>query len=152
MARKKYYPGGFRLTKKKAAALAVQELGTARGLEAERGMPEGYYHMMIGNLEVRIHPDASNSSFRSSCYGLIQLAVRMNGSSASIVQFFDKDTLEQNFQEEDIDRRAKRREMLVDWVNTNGPEICHKKIDQIWKKSEGRNNEVLEVQGHARTI
>ena len=30
---KKYYPGGFRLTKKTAAALAVRELGTARGKE-----------------------------------------------------------------------------------------------------------------------
>lgn len=122
------------MTKKRAAALAVQEFGTARGLEAEPGMPEGYYHMMIGNLEVRIHPDASNSSFRSSCYGLIQLVVRLNGSSAGIEQFFDKDTLEQNFQEEEIDRRAKRHEMLTDWVDTNGPEVCHKKVDEIWNR------------------
>ena len=134
MAQKKYYPGGLRLTKKKAVALAVQELGTARGLEAEPGMPEGYYHMTIGNLEIQIHPDASDSSFRSSCYGLIRMAVRMNGSPASIVQFFDKDTLEQNFQEEDIDRCAKRREMLEDWVDTNGPEVCHKKVDEIWNR------------------
>ena len=50
---KKYYPGGFRLTKKTAAALAVRELGTARGLEAEPGMPEGYFHITFGNLDVR---------------------------------------------------------------------------------------------------
>lgn len=134
MAQKKYYPGGFRLTLKTARALALQEFGTAKGLEREPGMPEGYYHMMIGNLEVRIHPDASNSSFRSSCYGLIQMIVKMNGSPASIAQFFDKDTLEQNFQEEDIDQRAKRREMLEDWVNTNGPEACYKKVDEIWNR------------------
>ena len=59
---KKYYPGGFRLTKKMAAALAVRELGTARGLEAEPGMPEGYFHITFGNLDVRIFPDASDSS------------------------------------------------------------------------------------------
>ena len=129
---KKFYPGGFRLTLKTARALAVQEFGTAKGLERETGMPEGYYHMMIGNLEVRIHPDASNSSFRSSCYGLIQMVVKMNGSPDSIEQFFDKDTLKQNFQEEEIDRRAKRHEMLVDWVDTNGPEVCHKTIDDFW--------------------
>lgn len=134
MAAQKVYPGGFKLTKKTAAALAVQEFGTAKGLEREVGMPEGYYHMVIGNLEVRIHPDARNSSFRSSCYGLIQVIVKMNGSPASIEQFFDKDTLEQNFQEEEIDRRAKRREILVDWVSTNGPEVCHKKIDEIWNE------------------
>ena len=131
---KKRYPGGFRLTLKTARALAVQEFGTAKGLEREPGMPEGYYHMMIGNLEVQIHPDASDSSFRSSCYGLIRMAVRMIGNSASIVQFFDKDTLEQNFREEEIDRRAKRHEMLVDWVDTNGPELCHKKVDEIWNR------------------
>lgn len=51
---KKYYPGGFRLTKKTAAALAVRELGTARGLEAEPGMPEGYFHITFGSLDVRI--------------------------------------------------------------------------------------------------
>ena len=49
---KKYYPGGFRLTKKTAAALAVRELGTARGLEAEPGMPEGYFHITFGNMDV----------------------------------------------------------------------------------------------------
>ena len=59
---KKYYPGGFRLTKKTAAALAVRELGTARGLEREPGMPEGYFHILFGNLEARIFPDASDSS------------------------------------------------------------------------------------------
>ena len=53
---KKRYPGGFRLTLKTARALAVREFGTAKGLEREPGMPEGYYHMMIGNLEVQIHP------------------------------------------------------------------------------------------------
>ena len=61
---KKYYPGGFRLTKKTAAALAVRELGTARGLEREPGMPEGYFHITFGNLNVRIFPDASDSSHK----------------------------------------------------------------------------------------
>ena len=63
---KKYYPGGFRLTKKTAAALAVRELGTARGLEREPGMPEGYFHILFGNLEARIFPDASDSSHRAA--------------------------------------------------------------------------------------
>lgn len=34
---KKSYPGGFRLTLKTARALAVQEFGTAKGLEPDRG-------------------------------------------------------------------------------------------------------------------
>ena len=84
---KKFYPGGFRLTKKTAAALAVRELGTARGLEREPGMPEGYFHILFGNLEARIFPDASDSSHRSSSR-LIQMSIDLNGGPARIVQFF----------------------------------------------------------------
>ena len=127
---KKYYPGGFRLTKKTAAALAVRELGTARGLEHEPGMPEGYFHILFGNLEARIFPDASDSSHRSSSR-LIQLQISMNGSPARIVQFFWPDTLEQNFQEEDIYRRAHRQDQLEEWIEREGPEKCHKYIDEV---------------------
>ena len=127
---KKYYPGGFRLTKKTAAALAVRELGTARGLEREPGMPEGYFHILFGNLDVRIFPDASDSSHRSSSR-LIQLQISMNGSPARIVQFFWPDTLEQNFREEDIYRQAHRRDQLEEWIEQEGPEKCHKYIDEV---------------------
>lgn len=132
MAQKKVYPGGFRLTKKTAAALAAMELGTARGLEPEPGMPEGYFHIRLGNLEVRIRPDVSDNSFRNSS-GLIQMVIDMGGGPQRIVQFFDPETLEQNFQEEEVRRRAKRREVLADWVTTSGPEVCHAEVDRIWK-------------------
>lgn len=134
---KKQYHGGFRLTKKQAAALAVQELGTARGLEREPGMPEGYFRIMIGNLQARIFPDASNSSYRSSA-GLIQLQISMNGSPERIVQFFWPDTLEQNFRyEEDVYRRVTRREALEDWIERDGPEKCHAEIDRLWRLKGG---------------
>ena len=129
---KKYYPGGFRLTKKTAAALSVRELGTARGLEHEPGMLEGYFHILFGNLEARIFPDASDSSHRSSSR-LIQLQISMNGSPARIVQFFWPDTLEQNFQEEDIYRRAHRRDQLEEWIERDGVEKCHAEIDRLWR-------------------
>ena len=58
---KKSYPGGFRLTLKTARALAVQEFGTAKGLEPDRGTDlEGYFRMQMGNLCVsiqRVHRD-----------------------------------------------------------------------------------------------
>lgn len=133
---KKYYPGGFRLTMKTARELAVRELGTARGLEREPGMPEGFFHIAFGNLDVQIRPDTSDSSHRSSG-GLIQLRISMNGSPARIVQFFWPDTLEQNFQEEDIYRRAHRREILEDWIERDGPEKCHKYIDEVWRLKGG---------------
>ncbi len=133
---KKYYPGGFRLTKKTAAALAVRELGTARGLEREPGMPEGYFCMTFGNLRARIHPDATDSSHRSSS-GLIELEVDLNGGPARIVQFFWPDTLEQNFREEDAYRRAHSREALEDWIERVGPDKCHAEIDRLWRLKGG---------------
>ena len=129
---KKYYPGGFRLTKKTAAALAVRELGTARGLEHEPGMPEGYFHITFGNLDVRIFPDASDSSHRSSS-GLIQLQISMNGSPARIVQFFWPDTLEPCATAEDIYRRARSRDLLEGWIEREGVEKCHAEIDRLWR-------------------
>lgn len=129
---KKYYLGGFRLTKKTAAALAVQELGTARGLEREQGMPEGYFCIRFGNLAVRIHPDASKSSHRSSAR-LIQMEIDLSGSQARIVHFFWPDTLEQNFREEEIYNRVMRRDLLEDWIERDGVEKCHAEIDRLWQ-------------------
>ena len=129
---KKYYPGGFRLTKKTAAALAVRELGTARGLEAEPGMPEGYFHITFGNLDVRIFPDASDSSHRSSAR-LIQMRIDLNGGPERIVQFFWPDTLEPCATAEDIYRRARSRDLLEGWIEREGVEKCHAEIDRLWR-------------------
>lgn len=53
---KKSYPGGFRLTLKTARALAVQEFGTAKGLEPDRGTDlEGYFRMQMGE-PLCLHP------------------------------------------------------------------------------------------------
>ena len=75
-------------------------------MEREPGMPEGYFHITFGNLDVRIFPDASDSSHRSSSR-LIQMSIDLNGGPARIVQFFYPDTLELCPAEEDIYRRAK---------------------------------------------
>ena len=133
MAAQKVYPGGFKLTKKTAAALAVQELGTARGMEQERGMPDGWFAVTFGNLVVDIHPDVSGC-MPQSLGNRIQMVIRMTGSSAKIVQFFDKDTLEQDFVEDEVYRKAHSRELLKDWVEGHGSDYCHKKIDEIWNE------------------
>ncbi len=57
MARKKTYPGGFRLTLATARALVVQEFGTAKGLEPDRGTClEGFFTMRMGNMGISISP------------------------------------------------------------------------------------------------
>ena len=59
---KKSYPRGFRLTLATARRLAVQEFGTAKGLEPDRRTElEGYFTMTMGNLRVSIRPDMGMS-------------------------------------------------------------------------------------------
>lgn len=49
MTKKKQYPGGVKLTLKKARAVAIQEFGTAKGLEKEEPAPVRLFHN--GNRE-----------------------------------------------------------------------------------------------------
>lgn len=126
MARKKSYPGGFRLTLATARRLAVQEFGTAKGLkQGSWHNSEGFYEMTMGNLEIEIHPDMS-------CSGCIQIDIAMQGAPGHIYQLHDRDTLHRNYKEEDVQRRKECREALEEWVSAGGPEPCHKLIDQIW--------------------
>lgn len=128
---KKTFPAGVRLTLKKARELAIQELGTARGLEAERGMIKGFFRMSFGNVSVEIHPDIGGGR---STGKFIEMVIRT--MTGRITHLFDPDTLEQDFKEEGIRLSMEKREALKDWVNTNGPEVCHKKIDEIWDEGE----------------
>lgn len=128
MARKKDYPGGFRLTLKTAQALAVQEFGTCKGLkQGSWHNSEGFYEMILGNLEIEIHPDMSGS-------GCIQINVSMNGTPGNICQLHDRDTLHRNYEEEDVQRRKEQREEFETWVSMGGPEPCHKAIDDFWNR------------------
>ena len=128
MARKKDYSGGFRLTLKTARALAVQEFGTCKGLkQASWHNSEGFYEMILGNLEIEIHPDMSGS-------GCIQINVSMNGTPGNICQLHDRDTLHRNYEEEDVQRRKEQREEFETWVSMGGPEPCHKAIDDFWNR------------------
>ena len=126
MAREKDYSGGFRLTLKTARALAVQEFGTCKGLkQGNWHNSEGFYEMILGNLEIEIHPDMSGS-------GCIRINVSMNGTPGNICQLHDRDTLHRNYEEEDVQRRKEQREEFETWVSTGGPEPCHKAIDDFW--------------------
>lgn len=96
-----------RLTLKKAKQLAMQEFGTAKGLEPESGYPAGFFAMEIGNLAIQVRP---------YYYGLgrelIEIVVRMKGGIGAIRQLHDPETLEENFEAEEQHREEERREML----------------------------------------
>ena len=125
---KKSYPGGFRLALATARALAVQEFGTCRGLkQVELRDSEGFYEMLLGNLEIEIGPDRRGS-------GCILIAATMRPRLECIWQLHDRDTLKRNYKEEDARKQRIRRKELEDWVSEGGPEPCHKLIDDIWNK------------------
>lgn len=125
---KKLYPGGFRLTMKTARALAVQEFGTAKGLDVDRvTCLDGYFRMELGNLHVSIHPDMGMS-------GCIELVVGMSTANHRCVGYFNRETLEPDFDVMEKYGRKEKREALEQWVYGGGPEPCHKLIDEIWNK------------------
>lgn len=128
MTKKKEYPGGVKLTLKKARAVAVQEFGTAKGLEKEETAMPGYFTMKIGNLHVRIHPDTYDGT------GCIVVSAELAFATGRTRKFLDPETLQDNY--DALERHCKRdqRDDLKDWVLTNGPEYCHDQVDRIWER------------------
>lgn len=105
------FPGYFKLTQKKARQLAVQELGTAKGLKPCAGLIQGFYEMQIGCLNIQIHPDF----YGSNC---IVIEVRSGGYGVCR-QFHDQITLQQNFEAEDQYRREEREELKKELMEEN---------------------------------
>ena len=125
---KKLYPGGFRLTLATARRLAVQEFGTAKGLEPDRGTYlEGFFTMQMGNMGVSISPDLGMS-------GCIVVRAGLCTASHTCIGYFNRETLEPDYDAMDKYERQEKREALVQWVSGGGPEPCHKLIDEVWEK------------------
>lgn len=130
MAKRNQYPGGVKLTLKKARAVAIQEFGTAKGLTKEEPAMPGYFTMKIGNLYIRIHPDTCDGT------GCIVVSSELALATGQTLKFLDPETLQDDF--DALERYCKyaRRDELKDWVNTNGPEFCCDQVNRIW---EGRS-------------
>ena len=71
--RKSPLRGGVKLTLKKARELALQEFGTAKGIQQEENTLPDYYIMRLGNMRVRIAPDTYGGT------GCILIEVRLSG-------------------------------------------------------------------------
>ena len=128
MARKKEYPGGFRLTLATARRLAVQEFGTARGMKPDIGTDlEGYFSMQMGNLVVSISPDTGMS-------GCILVRVWLCTASHTCIGYFNRETLEPDYDVMDKYEHREKHEALEQWVYGIGPDACHKLIDEVWNK------------------
>lgn len=125
--RKSPLRGGVKLTLKKARELALQEFGTAKGLQREEDALPDYYIMQFGNMRVRIAPDTNGGT------GCILIEVSLNGYGRAF-QLHDPETLQQDFEAEESRLRKDRREALQDWIGTNGPDVCHAEVEKIWNR------------------
>ena len=123
--RKSPLRGGVKLTLKKARELALQEFGTAKGIQREENALPDYYIMRLGNMRVRIAPDTYGGT------GCILIEVCLNGYGRAF-QLHDPETLQEEFEAEEERLRKERREALQDWVSENGLEACRAEVEKIW--------------------
>lgn len=96
---KKEYPGGVKLTLKTARAVAVQEFGTAKGLEKEEVAMPGYFKMKLGNLFIRIHPDTYDGT------GCIVVSAELAFGTGQNLKFLNPDTLQDDFDAQIVEAR-----------------------------------------------
>lgn len=118
-----------RLTIKKAEALAIRELGTARGLKREAGTPPDIYiyKMSLGALRVRL----DNGWFAHN--GLFKLMIG-TGFGQDIIKYFNPKTLDEDFAAFDLERIARRREQYEEFVCHLGIDGCRKIIEAAGQK------------------
>lgn len=131
MAGKAQHRDDVRLTKKTARAVAMQEFGTAKGLERDTTVPGGGYLLRLGGLCVRIAPKL----FEGAAY--IVISAELARGTGESVRYFDPETLRER---PDVQRRfaeALRAELFREWVCTNGPEVCCDRVERVWR-AEGK--------------
>ncbi len=61
----------------------------------------------------------------------IPIDVSMFNGNGHIYQLHDRETLERNYKEEEVLWRKESMETLEELVRINGPEVCHKAIDDF---------------------
>lgn len=114
-----------RLTLQKAEALAIRELGTARGLKRITETPSDVYmyKMQLGSLQIRL----DNGWFAHN--GLFKLLISTSFSNQVIVKYFDPKTLEEDSSALDAEQSERFREQFNELVCGLGIEGCRKIIE-----------------------
>ena len=79
----------------------------------------------LGNLVVSINPDTGMS-------GCIVVRAGLCTASHTCIGYFNRETLEPDYDVMEKYERQEKREELVQWVSGGGPEPCHKLIDEVW--------------------
>ena len=118
----------LKLTQKLARTLIVREIGVpARNLEKITA-PDGVYayRMDMGGLSLRVENDRYTHAGR---YGLT-IHDRFGGTV--VVMLFHPQTLNRDFGAEDAEKSDAAQQARRDWVQSHGPDYCHKMVDRYW--------------------
>ena len=118
----------LKLTQKLARMLISREIGVpARNLE-KIAAPDGVYayRMDMGGLSLRVENDRYTHAGR---YGLT-IHDRFGGTV--VVMLFHPETLNRDFGAEDAEKFDAAQQARRDWVQSHGPEYCHKIVDRYW--------------------
>ena len=83
--------------------------------------------MQMGNMGVSISPDLGMS-------GCIVVRAGLCTASHTCIGYFNRETLEPDYDVMDKYERKEKREALETWVGDIGPDACHKLIDEVWNK------------------
>ena len=77
-------------------------------------------------LEIRCENDWSNYN------GRIKLTIANVDGGTPIIRYYHPDTLNRDYVAEDAEKEDEAKQARKDWVQTLGPELAHKLVDQYW--------------------
>lgn len=118
----------LKLTQKLARTLITREIGVpARNLE-KIAAPDGVYayEMSLGGLSIKVENDRYTHAGR---YGL---KVHDRSGGTVITMLFHPETLNRDFGAEDAEKSDAAQRTRRDWVQSHGPDYCHKMVDRYW--------------------
>lgn len=78
-------------------------------------------------LEIRCENDWFNHN------GRIKLTIANVDGGTPIVRYYHPDTLNRDYVAEDAEKEDEAKQARKDWVQTLGPELAHKLVDQYWE-------------------
>ena len=118
----------LKLTQKLARMLIARGIGVpARNLE-KIAAPDGVYayEMPLGGLSIKIENDRYTHAGR---YGL---KIHDRSGGPVMTMFFHPETLNRDFGAEDAEKSDAQQQARREWVQSHGPDYCHKMIDRYW--------------------
>ena len=78
-------------------------------------------------LEIRCENDWFNHN------GRIKLTIGNVDGGTPIVRYYHPDTLNRDYVAEQAEKEDEAKQARKDWVQTLGPELAHKLVDQYWE-------------------